>query len=192
MGGCGMYFIVVVKWNIGVHVPLLLCRCTAGLVFLQSPLKIWMHLSGIPWLQRDSKHHDTTHCSEIRVKTVQGCSCNGIFKPSTQKQQLARDNMKRIMPIQDLWKVGLKHCQDALWSDIFVRFRTETRQCWWLHCVQYLLEISQGISIRDFPLPKGCPGLGPGQSSLTGPVSRPAYFNISAQCKIIQTVMSPL
>ena len=74
---------------------------------------------------------------------------------------------------------------------IFVRFRRETKECSWLYCVQKLLEISQGISIWDSPMPKSCPGPGPRQSSLTGPVSRPTYFNISAQCKIIWTAISP-
>ena len=144
------------KWNIGVHVPLLLCRCTAGLVFLQSPLKvfflqsplkIWMHLSGIPWLQRDSKPHDTTHCSEIRVKTEEGCSCNRILSPFLRSSSLQETiwsgfwqskiyATKVESGTKNLSFLVITNQEDAPWYDIFVRFRTETTECWWLYCVQ--------------------------------------------------------
>ena len=88
------------------------------------------------------------------------------FKQSSQKQRLARNNMKMILDeeknkifgaktIMESVNCGTKNLlrwyisnqEDALWSGIFVRFRTETSGifvrfvtetiwCWWLHCVQ--------------------------------------------------------
>ena len=154
------------------------CNIT-GFVFLQSPLKIWMRSSGIPWLQWDqSKNWDQSQNCARMVRQYQTISYHTIqcrtipyhtmsltdrnyrdvhatefWAKSSEAAAYKRHHEAEFENPGQFWKFkvhatiienGTKTCY--LWQlqtkrmpcvlAYLLRFRTGTRECWWLYCVQ--------------------------------------------------------